>query len=185
MELRGRKIPRSKEKTVKSSTPPPPPPAPPQSNGIRRSAPSSPPPLFLSPITRLYIYALHGLLCELVFTSFWDLPRTRDLRLLGHSSLWSLPMYSLALLAIEKLRNLLLSRNTWLPFRLVAYTLFIYLWELSWGAGLTLLRACPWDYSGFTYNFKGLVTLEYAPFWAVAALIAEKFVIKNTLRFQI
>ncbi|CAB1437662.1 unnamed protein product [Pleuronectes platessa] len=67
----------------------------------------------------------------------------------------------------------------------LVYTRFIYLWELSWGAGLGLPGACPWDYSGYRYNLRGLVTLEYAVPWAVAAFIAEQHVIKNTLRIRL
>ena len=80
---------------------------------------------------------------------------------------------------------MLLARRWLLAMRLVAYTLFIYLWELSWGLGLRLLGACPWDYSGYRYNLAGLVTLEYALPWAVASLIAEKHVIRNTLRIRL
>ena len=46
------------------------------------------------------------------------------------------------------------ARRWLLAMRLVAYTLFIYLWELSWGLGLRLLGACPWDYSGYRYNLE-------------------------------
>ncbi|KAJ0004902.1 hypothetical protein NQD34_011116 [Periophthalmus magnuspinnatus] len=186
MELRGRKIQRGKQKPVtsiespaqlefngQSSSPPP-------------ASPSSPPPsLCLSPLSRLYLYSLHGLLCELLFTSVWDFFSNRDIRLQGHSSLWALLMYSTALYAIETLQRQLLNRNLPLPLRLAVYTLLIYMWEFVWGAGLSLLGACPWDYSDFKYNFKGLITLEYAPFWAIGAFIAEKFVIKNTLRIQL
>ncbi|KAJ0067229.1 hypothetical protein NL108_013693, partial [Boleophthalmus pectinirostris] len=146
----------------------------------------SPPSLPLSALTRLYLYSLHGVLCELLFTSVWDFFFfTGDVRFQGHSSLWALPMYSTALYAIETLQRTLLNRNLPLPLRLVVYTLLIYTWEFVWGAGLSLLGACPWDYSSFKYNFQGLITLEYAPFWAMGAFIAEKFVIKNTLRIQL
>ncbi|XP_041644821.1 transmembrane protein 229B-like [Cheilinus undulatus] len=132
---------------------------------------------------RLYVYALHGCLCEVVFTALLDSLKSGDVRLGGHSSLWALPMYASAIFVIERLRLRLLERS--LSVRLTAYTLFIYLWEFSWGTGLSLLGACPWDYSGYTYNLRGLVTLEYAVFWAVAAFIAESHVIRNTLRMRL
>ncbi|CAL8368743.1 transmembrane protein 229B [Gadus morhua] len=139
----------------------------------------------LSPLARFYIYSLHGCLCEVAFTATCDWYDTRDRRLAGHSSLWSLPMYASAIFLMERLRAVLLARRWLLAMRLVAYTLFIYLWELSWGLGLRLLGACPWDYSGYRYNLAGLVTLEYALPWAVASLIAEKHVIRNTLRIRL
>ncbi|TNN66508.1 Transmembrane protein 229B [Liparis tanakae] len=134
---------------------------------------------------RLYVYALHGCLCEVAFTASVDWCSTRDMRLTGHSSLWALPMYAIAIYLIEVLRARLLVRRHPLPVRLVAYTMFIYLWEFSWGAGLSLLGACPWDYSGYRYNLAGLVTLEYAVPWTLAAFIAEQHVIENTLRIRL
>ncbi|XP_030012202.1 transmembrane protein 229B-like isoform X2 [Sphaeramia orbicularis] len=139
----------------------------------------------LSPSFRLYVYALHGCLCEVVFTAVWDWCSTQDRRLPGHSSLWALPMYAVAIYVMESLRARLLAWHHPLPVRLITYTVFIYLWEFSWGAGLRLLGACPWDYSGYRYNFGGLITLEYALPWAVAAFIAEKHVIRNTLRIRL
>ncbi|XP_072292430.1 transmembrane protein 229B-like [Eucyclogobius newberryi] len=181
MELRGRKIQRGKDQTATLVESP----VPPEPSSLPPAHPASPPPpTRLRPLARLYLYALHGLLCELLFTSAWDFLSVRDVRLRGHSSLWALPMYSTALFAVETLRRKLLNRHLPLPLRLTVYTSFIYLWEFLWGAGLSLVGACPWDYSSFTYNFKGLITLEYAPFWALGAFIAETFVIKNTLRIQ-
>ncbi|XP_022048811.1 transmembrane protein 229B-like [Acanthochromis polyacanthus] len=139
----------------------------------------------LSAFARLYMYALHGCLCEVAFTAVWDWCRTQDRRLAGHSSLWALPMYATAIYLMESLRAMLLAQHYPLPVRLTAYTMFIYLWEFSWGVGLRLLEACPWDYSDHRYNLGGLVTLEYAVPWAVAAFIAEQHVIRNTLRIRL
>ncbi|KAF3708546.1 Transmembrane protein 229b [Channa argus] len=139
----------------------------------------------LSPLVRLYVYALHGCLCEVAFTAVLDWCCTQDRRLAGHSSLWALPMYATAIYLIEGLRDCLLARHQPLPVRLTAYTVFIYLWEFSWGSGLRLLGACPWDYSAYRYNLGGLVTLEYALPWAVAAFLAEQHVIRNTLRIRL
>ncbi|XP_030296997.1 transmembrane protein 229B-like isoform X1 [Sparus aurata] len=139
----------------------------------------------LSAAARLCVYALHGCLCEVAFTAVCDWCSTQDRRLPGHSSLWALPMYATAIYLIESLRARLLAQHRLLPLRLMAYTMFIYLWEFSWGSGLRLLGACPWDYSGYRYNLGGLVTLEYAVPWTVAAFIAEQHVIRNTLRIRL
>ncbi|XP_014009602.1 transmembrane protein 229B isoform X1 [Salmo salar] len=139
----------------------------------------------LSPLARLYVYALHGCLCEVGFTAVWDWWETKDRRLAGHTSLWALPMYALAIFLIEGLRGRLLAQRCPLLLRMLVYTLFIYLWEFSWGVVLSFLGACPWDYSGFSYNLAGLVTLEYALPWALASLIAEQHVIRKTLRVRL
>ncbi|XP_037321924.1 transmembrane protein 229b-like isoform X2 [Pungitius pungitius] len=145
------------------------------------AAPSRP----LATVARLYVYALHGCLCEVAFTALLDWCYTRDWRLAGHSSLWALPMYATAIYLIEVMRARLMACRLALPARLAAYTGFIYLWEFSCGAGLSLLGACPWDYSDYSYNLRGLVTLEYALPWTVAAFLAEQHVIKNTLRIRL
>uniref|UniRef100_A0A3B3UPH2 Transmembrane protein 229B n=1 Tax=Poecilia latipinna TaxID=48699 RepID=A0A3B3UPH2_9TELE len=136
-------------------------------------ATSDGPPHPLSALFRLYVYALHGCLCEVAFTAVYDWCSTRDQRLPGHSSIWALPMYGSAIFCMEALRAWLLAQSRSLPVRLAVYTLFIYMWEFSWGVGLSLLGACPWDYSAHRYNLGGLVTLDYAPAWAVAGLIAD------------
>ncbi|XP_010901797.1 transmembrane protein 229B [Esox lucius] len=147
-------------------------------------APAAPPERPLSTLGRLYVYALHGCLCEVGFTALWDWWQTKDRRLPGHTSLWALPMYALAIFLLEGVRGRLLAQRCPLLLRLLVYTLFIYLWEFSWGTVLRLLGACPWDYSGFSYNLAGLVTLEYAVPWALASLIAEQHVIRKTLRLR-
>ncbi|XP_061766897.1 transmembrane protein 229B-like isoform X1 [Nerophis ophidion] len=140
----------------------------------------------LSVPARLYVYALHGCLCEVCFTAVLDWCSIQDRRMMGFSSLWALPMYATAIYLMERLRNwLLLTHHQPLPVRLLTYTLFIYLWEFTWGTVLSLLKACPWDYSGYKYNLGGLVTLEYALPWALAAFIAEQHVIRNTLMIRL
>ncbi|XP_047668675.1 transmembrane protein 229b-like [Tachysurus fulvidraco] len=139
----------------------------------------------LSPLARLYVYALHGCLCEVAFTATWNWYYTHDQKLPGYTSLWSLLIYSLAIFLMEGLSTWLQQRHFHLLLRLTVYTLFIYLWEFSWGVLLRLLEACPWDYSHFKYNLMGLVTLEYAMPWAMAALLAEKHVIRYTLKIRV
>ncbi|XP_076141877.1 transmembrane protein 229B-like [Alosa pseudoharengus] len=150
-------------------------------SGGRQASPQQP----LSPLVRLYIYALHGLLCEVAFTAAWDCCLTRDPRLPGHTSLWALPIYGLAVFFVEELSLRLKRRSCPLVARLGLYTVLTYAWEFSWGFVLRLLGACPWDYSQFQYNFLGLVTLEYAIPWALAALMAETLVVHYTLRLRL
>ncbi|XP_036429701.1 transmembrane protein 229B-like [Colossoma macropomum] len=142
-------------------------------------------PSSLSPLARLYIYALHGCACEVAFTAAWNWYYTRDQRLPGYTSLWALLIYSSAIFLMEFMSARLHQRHCPLLLRVIVYTLFIYLWEFSWGFVLRLLEACPWDYSDFKYNLIGLVTLEYAVPWALAALVAEKHVIRNTLKIRL
>ncbi|XP_012682754.1 transmembrane protein 229B-like [Clupea harengus] len=139
----------------------------------------------LPPLARLYIYALHGLFCEVAFTAVFDCCLTFDPRLPGHTSLWALLIYGSAVFVLEDLSLWLNRKRCPLLARMILYTLVTYLWEFTSGFLLRLVGACPWDYSQFQYNFLGLVTLEYAIPWALVSLIAEKLLVPYTLRLRL
>uniref|UniRef100_A0A8C8RNB7 Transmembrane protein 229B n=1 Tax=Pelusios castaneus TaxID=367368 RepID=A0A8C8RNB7_9SAUR len=141
-------------------------------------------PKLLSPLTRWYIYAIHGYFCEVMFTATWAFVEERDWRFRGVTSIWALFIYGMAGLVQEQL-YLWLRGHCHLLGRGVCYTLWIYLWEFSTGYLLRHFDACPWDYSHFHYHLMGLVTLEYALFWFVGSLLLETLVIRNTLRLRL
>ncbi|XP_044291380.1 transmembrane protein 229B-like [Varanus komodoensis] len=138
----------------------------------------------LSPLYRWYIYAIHGYLCEVLFTALCAFLAHRDWRFQGVSSVWALFIYGTCSLALERL-YVRLGASCGLLTRGVLYTLCIYLWEFSTGFVLRRFGACPWDYSHFPYNFMGLVTLEYCLFWFFGSLLLEKVVISNALRLRL
>ncbi|XP_026546748.1 transmembrane protein 229B-like [Notechis scutatus] len=138
----------------------------------------------LSALGRWYLYALHGYLAEVLFTATWDFAAARDWRFHGGSSAWAPFIYGTCGLILERLYLRLRGRCR-LPTRGALYTVCIYLWEFATGALLRHFGACPWDYSHFTYNFMGLVTLEYAPFWFVGSILLETLVIRTTLRLRV
>lgn len=135
----------------------------------------------LSPLCRWYIYAIHGYFAEVMFTATWDFIVDRDWKFRGVTSIWALFIYGTGGIILERLYLLLRDRCSLLA-RGFLYTLFIYLWEFSTGFVLRSFGACPWDYSGFRYNFMGLITLEYCVFWFVGSLLLERIVIVNVLR---
>jgi len=130
----------------------------------------------LSTLLRLYIYSLHGYFIEVTFTAIWDFMTTRDWKLSGCSSLWSLGIYGTCGLALEKLSYFLRTHEVPIAARAIAYLLTVYFWEFTCGYILTYFDACPWDYSEFSYNIGGLITLEYAPFWMIAGLMTERII---------
>ncbi|KAM9323929.1 transmembrane protein 229B [Gastrophryne carolinensis] len=133
---------------------------------------------------RLYIYSIHGYVCEVLFTAFWDFAVSRDRRFRGVSSLWALFIYGLAMLGVEHM-YLSLRFHCGFLLRSVLYTVWVYFCEFTSGLILRNFRACPWDYSHYKFNFKGLVTLEYAPFWLLGCVVLEKFLINHTLRLRL
>ncbi|XP_037740490.1 transmembrane protein 229B isoform X1 [Chelonia mydas] len=138
----------------------------------------------LSPLTRWYIYAIHGYFCEVMFTATWAFVAERDWKFPGVTSVWALFIYGTSSLVLERMYLLLRDRCPLLS-RCLCYTLWIYLWEFATGYLLRRFDACPWDYSHFRYHLMGLVTLEYALFWFLGSLVLEKLVIGNTLRLRL
>ncbi|XP_059474805.1 transmembrane protein 229b-like [Neocloeon triangulifer] len=135
-----------------------------------------------SPLTvadRLYVYALHGFLIEVLFSATWDFVLMQKWTLAGCSNIWSLPIYGISGLVMEVLADKMLSRGLVWPWRGLVYLVWIYCWEYSSGFVLRSLNACPWDYSAFDYNINGLITLEYGPLWMAASLLMEKVVIQR------
>ncbi|XP_069811106.1 transmembrane protein 229B-like [Dendropsophus ebraccatus] len=137
----------------------------------------------LSGLWRFYIYAIHGLLCEIIFTATWDFVATCNCKLIGVSSIWAFFIYGTAIFVIERM-SLYLEGSCHLLCRCLLYTLWTYVWEFSTGFLLKTFHTCPWDYSHFNGNLMGLITLEYAVPWYFGCMIAERVVIKNTLRLQ-
>ena len=39
---------------------------------------------------------------------------------------------------------------------------------------------CPWDYSGAKTSIKGVIRLDYAPYWMIAGLIFEKLLTRTS-----
>ncbi|CAL8303813.1 unnamed protein product [Boreogadus saida] len=139
----------------------------------------------LTTLSRWYLYAIHGYVCEVMFTAAWEFAVRRDRRLPGVTSVWALFIYGTCILSVERMYLALRRRGVPLPLRCALYTLWTYVWEFSTGLLLRQFDACPWDYSAFRYNFMGLVTAEYALPWFCAALLAERLVIRTALRLRL
>lgn len=138
----------------------------------------------LSPLSRWYIYAIHGYFTEVMFTATWAFIASQDWKFQGVTSVWALFIYGTCGFVLERLYLLLRERYSLLT-RGALYTLCIYFWEFSTGYVLGCFKACPWDYSDFRYNFMGLITLEYSLFWFVGSLLLERLIIRNTLRLRL
>ena len=126
----------------------------------------------LPAIQRFYFYGIQGFCDEIIFTSIFDFLKFGDWSLKGHSSLSTFFIYGSCSLLVERLYVFLYLRHgiRWYV-RMPLYLCICYLWEFTWGSILRLFDACPWDYSHYDYNYKGLITLEYAPGWLVLSWI--------------
>lgn len=124
----------------------------------------------LSAVVRFYIYGIQGFCYEVIFTALFDFYMHGNWQLKGHSSLSSFLIYGSCSFCVEHLYMFLwykhrISRLVRMPL----YLCIAYSWEFMTGWILRYFNACPWDYSHYNYNFKGLITLEYAPGWLLLA----------------
>jgi uncharacterized membrane protein len=122
-------------------------------------------------LIRFLLYGAAGWMFEVVMTGLGSLSR-RDLSLTSQTYLWMHPIYGAGGLLLEQL-SLALGRWHRMP-RLLSYVPVIYGIEYATGSALRrLLGRCPWDYGCQGWNVRGLVRLDYAPFWLLAAALFE------------
>ena len=127
-------------------------------------------------LVKLWLYAIQGILYEMCFTAMFNFILIKpDIRLMGESSIWAIWMYGIGGLVNEyAVYNNMKHRHRML--RILANLVYTYAWEYGNGAALTLLGACPWDYTERRWNVHGLITFEYVPAWIFAGLLHEEVI---------
>ena len=124
---------------------------------------------------KFLICGLTGWCLEILFTALGSF-RRRELKLMGHTSLWMFPIYGMAVLLqpvyfiIKKLPALL---------RGIIYSTCFFSVEFLSGSFLKKRGICPWDYSEAKSNVGGVIRLDYMPFWMAAGLLFEKILLKE------
>jgi hypothetical protein len=109
---------------------------------------------------------------EVCFTGLGAALFQRDTHGTAKTYLWMHPIYGATALGLEFLHDRL--RFLPRPVRALAYTAVIFGAEFA--TGWLLRRAlgrCPWDYEQRGWSVKGLIRLDYAPFWYAAGLLFE------------
>ena len=123
---------------------------------------------------RFLAYGTLGWVLEVAFTGLHDFKRYRDPRLPARTSLWMLPIYGLLQPLLEPAHDAMRGRVP-APVRAAAYAAGIFGIEYATGKLLrSALGQAPWDYSDARWNVHGLIRLDYAPYWAVVGLGAER-----------
>lgn len=117
-----------------------------------------------------------GWCLEILFTSFHSF-RKRELTLMGKTSLWMFPIYGMAAL-LKPCYHLI--KGFPALIRAFFYSCFIFLGEYISGSILKKHQMCPWDYSDSPANIKGIIRLDYAPYWMAAGLIFEKLLARTS-----
>lgn len=109
---------------------------------------------------------------EVCFTGMGNALLEHDRHATAKTYLWMHPIYGATALGLEFLHD----RLRFLPrlLRALAYTGVIFGAEFASGWLLRqVLGRCPWDYGQRRWSVKGLIRLDYAPFWYAAALLFE------------
>ena len=127
-------------------------------------------------ILQIFLFACIGVAFEVVFTAVCDYPKTRSNRLMGYSYIWMFPIYGLVPLFMRVLYPPL--EGVILPLRVLLYTALLLVMEYITGWLLRRFAGdCPWEpeYRGKRWAIDGLVRLDYAPGWALACFLFERF----------
>jgi len=123
---------------------------------------------------RFLAYGALGWCLEVLFTGLSAVLFRHDRSATGQTYLWMLPIYGGAGLLLEAMHHALLGTGAGLVLRILAYVIVIYSVEAASGHALRrLLGRCPWDYGDARFGIRGLVRLDYAPFWALVGLLFE------------
>jgi hypothetical protein len=123
-------------------------------------------------LPRFLLYGCAGWVLEVCFTGASAAIFEKDSHGTAKTYLWMHPIYGATALGLEFLHDRL--RFLPRPLRALAYTVVMFGAEFA--TGWLLRRAlgrCPWDYTQRGWNVKGLVRLDYFPFWYGAALLFE------------
>lgn len=121
---------------------------------------------------------LTGWCMEILFTAL-DSYRKRELQLIGQTSLWMFPIYGMAAF-LKPICSMV--RKFPAGIRALFYSMFIFLGEYVSGSILKKFKVCPWDYSKAKTNIKGVIRLDFAPFWMIAGLIFENLLMNPSRR---
>ena len=116
-----------------------------------------------------------GWCIEIVFTAICSL-RRREMSLYGKTSLWMFPIYGS--ISLFKPFMLLLRKGN-IFIRGISYAVCIFTGEFISGSLLEKRKLCPWNYNRYKWHIKGLIRLDFFPFWFIAGILFEKILISE------
>ena len=120
----------------------------------------------------LLFWGVFGLIVEIIFTAIFDLISKRNFNLMGHTSLWMFPVYSLGLTYGFDLVQEIIPHDV---IRYLSYPLWIWLVEIIVGYPALQFGIRIWDYSYLPQNkqWKGIISFVHFPVWVVFGILVE------------
>ena len=123
-------------------------------------------------INHLLFWGMFGLTFEILFTAFENLYLKRKFNLMGHTSLWMFPIYSLGLSYGFDLVQYIISNDF---IRYLSYPFWIWLVEILVGYPMIQIGIRIWDYRYLSddMHWKGIVSYVHFPVWIVFGILVE------------
>ena len=121
---------------------------------------------------RFFIFALMGLLLEVLSGSWWQV-RHGNWNMHGSSSPWMIFDYGLIGVVLMPIAQPMIRRGIPLLLRAVVYMAAIFLVEFVSGWLFDICSLEIWDYSSMPHNLFGYIAVGYIPIWYGLGLFLE------------
>ena len=123
-------------------------------------------------INRLLFWGIFGLCCEIIFTAVVNLFSKKSYNLIGHTSLWMFPIYSIGLTYGFSLVQHIITNDF---LRYISYPFWIWFIEILVGYPATQIGIKIWDYSYLPKNkhWKGIISFVHFPIWILFGILVE------------
>ena len=123
-------------------------------------------------INQLLFWGSFGLIVEISFTALVNLILKKDFNLIGHTSLWMFPIYSVGLTYGFDFIYRVISNDF---LRYLSYPFWIWLVEILIGYPTNQIGIKIWDYSYLPKNkhWKGIISFVHFPIWILFGILVE------------
>ena len=123
-------------------------------------------------IKHLLFWGMFGLTVELFFTALVASNKKRDINLIGYTSIWMFPIYSLGLTyGFDFVKEIIPLSY----LRYLSYPFWIWGVELLIGYPISKFGIRIWDYRYLSDNkhWKGIISFVHFPVWILFGILVE------------
>jgi len=123
-------------------------------------------------IDQLLFWGIFGLVAEIFFTAITDLIKKKKINLIGHTSLWMFPIYSIGLTYGFNFVQQIITNDF---IRYFSYPFWIWLVEILVGFPANKIGIKIWDYSYLEDNkhWRGIISFVHFPIWIIFGILVE------------
>ena len=123
-------------------------------------------------IKHFLFWGMFGLTIELFFTALVASIKKKNINLIGHTSIWMFPIYSLGLTYGFDFVKEIIALNY---LRYLSYPFWIWGVELFIGYPISKFGIRIWDYRYLSDNkhWKGIISFVHFPVWILFGILVE------------